>query len=203
MILMNSKVGPREIIIGLAVLVVVVIIVLIKQKMDEKKGVNSEEKQAVDALVKRLVPPGEIVTPAYACWEWKTYQGRTTTTQYWYYAIGFNNSALYVVPLSFAGGDMSHSDVYCIHKDELGLINADKKSSWMELYNKQNECILSLMVVESNTKDDKYHPVNIQQPDEAKAFMEWRDRWMDEVNTANGVTVSGKIGKPAKGVKKK
>ena len=52
MILMNSKVGPREIIIGLAVLVVVVIIVLIKQKMDEKKGVNSEEKQAVDALVK-------------------------------------------------------------------------------------------------------------------------------------------------------
>ena len=79
---------------------------------------------------------------------------------------------------------MSHSDVYCIHKDELGLINADKKSSWMELYNKQNECILSLMVVESNTKDDKYHPVNIQQPDEAKAFMEWRDRWMDEVNTA-------------------
>ncbi len=203
MILMNSNVGPREIIIGLAVLVVVVIIVLIKQKHDEKKGVNSEEKQAVDALVKRLVPAGEVVTPAYACWEWTTYHGRASTTKYWYYAIGFNNSALYVIPLSFGGGDMSHSDVYAIHKDELGLINADKKNAWMELYNKQNECILSIMVVESNTKDDKYHPVNIQQPDEAKAFMEWRDRWMDEVNAANGVTVSGKIGKPGKGVKKK
>lgn len=198
MILLNTEFGAKEIVIGVGLIVLIAIYVLVKQHFNEKNGQDSEEKKAIEALIRKIVPAGETVTAAYATWQWTTWQGKRTTTSYWYYAIGFNDNAIYVVPLSFAGGDMSHSDSYCIRKEDLGLVNADKSGTWVELYDKSQKVIVSLMVIDSNTRDDQYHPVNIQQPEETKAFKEWCAKWLQEVNGANGVTVTGKIGKPIK-----
>lgn len=198
MILLNTEFGAREIAIGVGLIVIIAIYVLVKQHFDEKKGMDSEEKKAIEALIRKIVPAGEPVTAAYATWQWTTWQGKRTTTTYWYYAIGFSDSAIYVAPLSFAGGDMSYGDSYCIRKEELGLVNADKSGTWVELYDKSRKVIVSLMVTDSNTRDDQYHPVNIQQPEETKAFREWCAKWLQEVNGANGVSVTGKIGKPIK-----
>ena len=58
----------------------------------------------------------------------------------------------------------------------------------LTLYDKDRKELFTLFVVESNTKDDKYHPVNIQQKEEAEAFAQFSRALMEEVNAANGVT---------------
>lgn len=195
---MNTELGPKEIVIAVVFIAIIAAYVLIKGHFNEKKGVDSEEKKDIEALIQKITPVGEKITAAYATWQWTTWQGKASTTTYWYYAIGFNDDAIYVAPLSFAGGDMSHSDSYCIKKEELGIVNADKTGTWVELYDKSQKIIVSLMVMASNTRDDKYHPVNIQQAEAAQAFKEWSAKWLEEVNGANGVTATGKIGKPVK-----
>ncbi|MCI9668870.1 MAG: hypothetical protein HFG19_04230, partial [Oscillospiraceae bacterium] len=55
-------------------------------------------------------------------------------------------------------------------------------------FDKNQKELFTLFVVASNTKDDKYHPVNIQQKEEAEAFAQFAQALMQEVNTANGIT---------------
>ena len=43
-------------------------------------------------------------------------------------------------------------------------------------------------MVASNTKEDKYHPVNIQQKEEAEAFARFAQAFAQDVNAANGIT---------------
>ena len=63
-----------------------------------------------------------------------------------------------------------------------------KNNGVLTLYDKDRKELFTLFVVESNTKDDKYHPVNIQQKEEAEAFAQFSRALMEEVNAANGVT---------------
>lgn len=58
----------------------------------------------------------------------------------------------------------------------------------MTLYDKDRKQLMTLFVVASNTKDDKYHPVNIQQKEEAESFQQYAQALMQEVNAANGIT---------------
>lgn len=188
---------PSEIIFGIAVIAAVVVYVTVKMHFDEKKGEDSEEKKAIAALIKKIVPEGESYTPAYAYWEIKTrYSVRS-----WYYAIGFNSERIYIVPLSFAGKEMSYGDYSVLEKKNLGLVNGQRDAkvmSWATFYDEEQKEIISLWVNESNTRDYKYHPVNIQQKEAMAAFARLVNQWMDEVNTAHGVTASGRIGVPLK-----
>ena len=91
-----------------------------------------------------------------------------------------------MVPLSFSGGDVSYSEPLHFAKEDLGMVEA--KKGYTILFDKNRKEILTLYVVESNTKDDKYHPVNIQQKEEAEAFGQFSQVLMQDVNTANGIT---------------
>lgn len=180
----------KYIIIGAIVLVVLFVVVYIKMTIDEKKGANSEEKQQIKNIVKKVVPNGESYTAAYGTREELTLGGGgrtvTTTTKYWYYAVAFKPGDLYLVPLSFEGGDISYGEAVRIGKEELGM--AEAKNGLLTLFDKNQKELFTLFVVASNTKDDKYHPVNIQQKEEAEAFAQFAQALMQEVNTANGIT---------------
>ncbi len=158
--------------------------------IDEKKGANSEEKQQIKNIVKKVVPNGESYTAAYGTREELTLGGGgrtvTTTTKYWYYAVAFKPGDLYLVPLSFEGGDISYGEAVRIGKEDLGM--AEAKNGLLTLFDKNQKELFTLFVVASNTKDDKYHPVNIQQKEEAEAFAQFAQALMQEVNTANGIT---------------
>lgn len=190
------------IVIGVVAFVVLFIIVYVKMTLDEKKGMNSEEKQVINNIIMKLVPEAEKYTKLYATWEDFDFRtgGRsvTTTTTYKYYGVAFNKEALWLVPLSFAGGDISHGDAVMFNKENLGAVNADKNKLWVELYDKEHNMVAALMAAASNTKDDKYHPVNIQQKEEVTQFQADMAEFMMNVNNANGVEVSGKIGKAFK-----
>ena len=180
----------KYIIIGAIVLVVLFVVVYIKMTIDEKKGANSEEKQQIKNIVKKVVPNGESYTAVYGTREELTLGGGgrtvTTTTKYWYYAVAFKPGDLYLVPLSFEGGDISYGEAVRIGKEDLGM--AEAKNGLLTLFDKNQKELFTLFVVASNTKDDKYHPVNIQQKEEAEAFAQFAQALMQEVNTANGIT---------------
>lgn len=190
----------KYIIIGVVVIVVLFVFYYIKITIDEKKGQNSEEKQKVKDIIKKITPEGEDYTALYAVWEKIDIGGggrtATTTTHYWYYAVGFKPGELYVVPLSFDGGDISYGEPMNFTKENTGMINAKEGDSWMSIYDLEGKEIVSVLAGPSNTKDDKYHPVNIQQKEEYEAFCAFIKEFMKEVNDYHNVTVTGKVGKP-------
>ena len=67
---------------------------------------------------------------------------------------------------------------------------------WKEIYDLNQKLVVKLMVGPSETKEDKYHPVNIQQKEEYEAFCTFIGEFMKEVNEFHQVEASGKIGKP-------
>lgn len=192
----------KYIIIGVVVIVILFVVFYIRECINEKKGVDSEEKQEIWDIVARLVPNINEYTTAYAVWEEIQFGGGgrrvTTTTRYWYYAIAFKAGTIYVIPLSFDGGDVSYGEPMCLTKENLGMVNAKAGDSWATFYDTEQKEIATIMVGPSNTKDGKYHPVNIQQKEEYAAFVEFVKEFMAEVNEYRQVTVTGKVGKPVK-----
>lgn len=180
------------------VVAIVFIFVLIKDKINKKKASTGEDRERVWGILKKVLPEAEDTTMAYACWEWTTYSGRTRTTTYWYYGVAFNEDNLYIAPLSCKSGNVESSTSYVIKKDDLGMINSKQGANWIELYDKNGKEIVSLSVFAENLKDDKYHPFNLLQKEEADKFVAWKDKWMEAVNAANGVEVTGKMKKPLK-----
>lgn len=194
---------PKYIIYVVVFLVIVFVIAYIKACIDEKKGIDSEEKQQIKDIVARVVPDAETFTSAYARWQETRYTGggRTsinTTTRYWYYAIAFKTGMIYVIPLSFDGGDISYGEPTCFTKENLGMVNTKPGDNWATFYDLEQKSLLTLAVYPSNLKGDKYEPVNIQQREEYQAFVDFLKEFMAEVNGYHQVTVTGKIGKPIK-----
>lgn len=194
-----SNISTKETVIGIVVMIVIVTVyVLIRDKINKKKAGTGEDREAVRNILQKAVPDVQNFTKAYACWEWSVYQGKRRTTTYWYYGIAFNSESIYIVPLSCEAGDISYSKAYRITKADIGMINSKKDAVWAEFYDKSGKEIVSISVMGENLRDDKYHPVNIIQDEEARKFVAWKDSWMDAVNAANGVEVTGKMKKPVK-----
>lgn len=187
------------VLIWIAIIVVIGIFVIIKSHIDTKKGMDSEEKQEIKDLVSKLIPNASEYTVAYGYWETVQFSsGGVKTTTYYYYAVAFKSGVFYYIPLSFAGGDMSFGEAYRLSADDLGMVNGKKNQLWASYYDKDKNEIVSISVLPSNTKDDKYQPVNIQQQEESEAYTAFVQELMKEVNTANGVEVTGKPLKPLK-----
>jgi len=184
------------------VLIVVIIFVAsfiyvsIKEKVNRGKASNGEDKKAVADAVNAIVPAGEACTSAFATWEFTKWQGKTKTTSYWYYGIAFNDNMITIVSLDFNRGDLVVKNSVVIEKQDVGIVNSKKGESWVELYDNSQKEIVSLMVLPENLNDDKFHPLNILQKEETEAFVSWKDKWMDDINTAKGITVTGKQKKP-------
>lgn len=188
----------KYIIYAIILFVAAFIILYIKSCIDEKKGIDSEEKKQINDIIQKTVPDAQSFTSAYARWHITSYTGggRTsinTTTRYWYYAIAFKTSILYVIPLSFDGGDISYGEPMCLTKENLGMIDSDV---WAAFYDLEKKEILTLTVYPSNLKNGKYEPVNIQQKEAAEAFGVFIKEFMAEVNTYRNVPVKAKNGRP-------
>lgn len=178
------------IIIGVVAVVVLFIIFYVKMTIDEKKGADSREKQKIKDIVRSVVPGGDTYTAAYGTREELALGGGgrrvTATTSYWFYAVAFKAGDLYLVPLDIQGGEISHSEPVHYGREELGMVEA--KNGYVTLFDRDRKEIMTLFVTASNTKDDKYHPVNIQQKEEADAFAQFAQAYMREINAANGIT---------------
>lgn len=186
------------------VLIVVIIFVIgyiyitIQEKVNRGKASNGEDKKAVADAVNAIVPAGEVCTNAFATWEFTKWHGKTKTTSYWYYGIAFNDNLIAIASLDFNSGDLKVKNSVVIRKQDVGIVNSKKGERWVELYDDAQKEIVSIMVLPENLNEDKFHPLNVLQKEEADAFVSWKDKWMDEINTAKGITVTGKQQNPIK-----
>lgn len=175
-----------NIIIGIAVFAILFVIMYIKITIDEKKGINSPEKQRIYEIAQEVIPNIENYCVVYATREDFSLSGGgsviTTTTKYWYYAAALNCDELFLIPLSFEDGEILYSEPLHFDIENLGMVKT-KNHGYLTLYDKDKKEILSIDVSESNTKDDKYHPVNIQQKEETKEFIEISKDFAEGINT--------------------
>ncbi len=85
---------------------------------------------------------------------------------------------LYVVPLAFADKEMSYKEHFVVEKSWLGHVEVEgdvKTSVNAKLFGKDQRILIELQVWKSNTRDDNFHPVNIQQERETQAFFGYHD----------------------------
>ena len=158
-------------------IVIIFVIMWIKTSFDEKKGVNSREKAAVNVILQKIVPEYPQSVPVYAYWRLNT--GRHSC-KCWYYALALTTERLYIVPLTFAGTEIGHGQPVVILKAQLGAVDCGKsggKIHFIKFMDKNQNKILEVIVAERNTKLDKTYPVNIMQEEETRAFMQRLEQW--------------------------
>lgn len=184
--------------IGVGVVIVLFVVFYIKISIDEKKGENSAEKQKIKEIIKEKTGSDDYIS-MYATWESMTLGGGrrriVKTTSYQYYAIGFKKGDLVVVPLSFEKGVMAAGIPTHYTKENVTIVNTKPDKNWLELYDQYDNPLVSIIVAPVETKEDRYHPVNIVQKEEYNAFLEFAKDFMHEVNDYHHVTATGKIGK--------
>lgn len=170
----------------LVLIIIYVIYFCIKTCINKKKGVNSQEKYKIKQIVSQVIPDSMYYTAAYGTRsELDSVVGKSIITRYWYYAVAFRPGDLYLIPLSISKGSFYYSEPLHFGKENLGMAEAGKNV--LSLYDRNRRPIMQLFVLPSNTKDDKYSTVNIQQKEEAAAFHQFAKDFMKEINLANGI----------------
>ncbi len=199
MVLLTGEIKTWQIIVCVvAVFAVATVYVLIHDHKNTKLANTGEDKNRLKEILRGVVPDLENYTSAYASWQITKYYGKRSETTYWYYGIAFNDDRIHVVQLENTTGQIRGANSFVVEKSRLGMVNSKPGLNWMSLYDEDGDEIVTLMVVKENLKDDSFHPVNIIQGEEAEAFQALVTKWLEDVNTAKGVTVTGKYGAPLK-----
>ena len=186
-------VSPKSLIMGIIFFVIAVIVLYIKTSIDEKKGVDSKEKEEIRKLVNNLVPDGHEYTAAYAHSK-EVYGSRSVRREiYHYYAVGFHKDRtdhLWVIPIGVEKGEIVYTQPMCLSVQNVSYIGGNSARLEIHFPESKNLCILS--VDASNTKMGKECQVNIQQPEEAKEFIPFAEAFQSRVNDALGVDRRGR-----------
>lgn len=169
-------------IIGTVVLIAAIaIFVCIKESISKKKGMSGEDLAKVRQVVEKLLPNAGSYTIAYAVHMTSDAIGNRITKYYYHYAVAFKPGELFVAPIKYAGGEIScPSSGGILTRDTLGQIK--KKGSVYTFFDRDGKELCTFGVRESNTRQDKYEPFNIQQKAEADGFQAFMTDFMREVN---------------------
>lgn len=186
-------VTPQIMMIGIVCFIIAFIVIYIKISMDEKKGVNSQEKADIRKIIDNLVPNGTQYTAAYAYSKEVYGTHRMRREVYHYYAIGFRpdqTDHLWVVPIGVESGKIVYTNPTCMSAENLSFVGGNASRLELHFPDTKDTCIIS--VIESNTKIGKECQVNIQQPEEAKAFQPFAQKFQDQINESLGVNKKGR-----------
>ena len=189
--MMAEAVGvtPKAMVIGLICFAIAFVIIFIKLKLDEKKGINSQEKEDIRKLVNNLVPDGSRYTAAYA----HSTESLVGKEVYHYYAVGFcpeEADHLWVIPIGVESGKIVYTESIKMSAENLAYVGGNAHRLELHFPGTRDKVILS--VDESNTKMGKECQVNIQQPEEAKAFVAFGEGFQSRVNKVLGVDKKGR-----------
>ncbi len=126
-------VSPKALIVGIIFFVIAVIVLYIKISIDEKKGVDSKEKEEIRKLVNNLVPDGYGYTAAYAHSK-EVYGSRSYRREiYHYYATKTEPTTS---GLSRSGWNMGRSSTRspCVFPHKTFRISAETAHVWKFIF---------------------------------------------------------------------
>ena len=159
----------QKIILVVLMFVGIGIFVFIKEHINEKKARSGEDLAKVRLVLSRLLPDSASYTTAYAFYKWSKYQGRSKRTWYYHYAIAFRPGELFVVPIQYAGGEVSaQSRGVLLTPENVGRVESD--GAGPVIFGKDGQEICHFRVLAMYTHQDRFEPFNIAQGEEARAF---------------------------------
>ncbi len=161
-----------------------------KKKMD-----SGVDKRKLQNILQDVVSTGETYTTAYAFWYRMDYPkwGRHYITNYWYYAIGFNENRIYIVPLMLEDGEIYYMNYSYVDKSMVAKIECDAADGKMRLFDRKGQELAHLQVDEKNNSSHGNGNINLYQEVEAKAFKDLITKWRADINgggSANNTTTS-------------
>ncbi|MBQ2803638.1 MAG: hypothetical protein IJF07_07045 [Lachnospiraceae bacterium] len=161
--------------------------------ISKKKMETGVDKRKIQYVLQDIVPPGESYTVAYASWYRMDYKGigRHYTTNYWYYAIGFNESRIYIAPLMLEDGEIYYSNYSCIEKSMVSKVESEPQYGKITLFGKNDKLLAHLQVEDENNSSHGNGNINLYQKEEAKAFRELVENWTAEIN--NGMSEDNQV----------
>lgn len=189
--------GIQEFLYNNAWLIVVGIVVVcviwssLKESKNKKLAQTGADMQRLKDAVARVLPGETGYTVAYAHYEEVEHYGRTTRTTYHTYAMAFDAERLWIIPLGYkndeilpgrpylASGNTGMADVSPrMKKDEL-------KGVTVILRNKMGESPIHIDVDVWNTRKDRFHHVNVYQPEECAQFHKFITGMAETVSREN------------------
>lgn len=158
--------------------------------ISKKKMESGVDKRKLQRVLCDIVPAGEDYTVAYASWYRIDYPkfGRHYTTNYWYYAIGFNDNRIYIVPLMLEDGEIYYMNYSYVDKSMVAKIECDVAGGKMRLFDRNGQELAHLQVDEKNNSSHGNGNINLYQEAEARAFKDLITKWKAEI------TLGGSIG---------
>ncbi len=103
----------------------------------------------------------------------------------WYYAIGFNDERIYIVPLKYVDKEIYYDKHYCIEKSWVAKmvrkIYNDNLTTRVSMFGQSGEEMAHLEVGPKNYGNDDFD-VNVKQEEECAAFKALITKWEQEIN---------------------
>ncbi len=152
--------------------------------ISKRKMETGEDKRKIQDVLNAVIPAGESFTAAYAFW-YHAYLPKFSKhykTTYWYYAIGFNENRIYIVPLKLEKGKIYYSGHSCIERANVGRVESEPRYGKIKLFDRNNVLLAHLQVDDENNSSHGNGNINLYQKEEAQAFRELVERWTAEIN---------------------
>lgn len=169
------------IVLIVAILGYAIFSVTYKQKAGLKKAQSGEDKARVRALLEKTLPEEMPFTPIYVHMS----IGRHTVNHYTYaLAVQPEKDQLWVVPVGKEGDLLYPGKSFVLSLEALGSVhfsvskdNLGKRLSYTFFYDQNREKIFSLEVKDFECREDRYHWLDVYQPEEASVFFQMMEKW--------------------------
>lgn len=175
-------------IVGILVIVVLVgyavFSVLYKEKAGRKNARSGEDKARVRTLLQKALPEEGPYTSLYVHMS----LGRHAVTHYVYaLAVQPEQDRLWVVSVGKEGDLLYPGKPFLLALDQLGSVyfsgtnrNVGDRLCTTDFYDRERNRIFRLEVSDFEYREDRYHWLNVYQPEEASVFFQMMERWAAE-----------------------
>jgi len=176
---------------------VIVVIAIVSSVLRKRRNAaaleNGEDMRRLKEAVARVMPAGiDNYQVVFAHWEDVHYSGRRTTTYYYSYALAFDDTRLFVIPLKFQKDEIQPGKPALFTTEYLGVteIATTMKKGELDrititLKDKEGKSPLNMYVDVMNTQTDRFHHFNIAQKEECDQFHRFITAISEKVTAEN------------------
>ena len=155
--------------------------VIYKEKVGMKNAQSGADKARVRALLEKTFPEQMPFTPVYVHMS----IGRHAVTHYTYaLAVQPEKDQLWVLSLGKEGDLLYPGKSFVLALEALGSVyfsaSADmpgKRQSTADFYDQNQERIFRLEVKDFECREDRYHFLDVYQPEEVSVYFQMMERW--------------------------
>ena len=177
----------KFILVCVAIVAAIAVYVVAREKINLRKAAGGGDRERLEKAVAQALPGEGGYQVAYGHYEKVEQVVRKTITTYFCYALAFDATRIWVIPLDFDRGAVLPGKPVLVTGD-VRITNGKEgrvRRVDCSLYDKNGASILDCVVEASNTKDDRFHPVNITQEEECARFGWMIESMADRANREN------------------